>query len=336
MAHRVLLRSLLLPLLLLAGGAVLSAQDRWDGVLDRYETICDRCIELRAKIEAGEAVQDRAVTTLLQELNTLRKTLQDASGAMSDRQRARFRSILERYSAASGNAPASIPQTQAPAPRRRVELRRAAAPGSIPEESPVVRIPGTLPAVAAPLPSRRLSAPPAPTLTASAPKTPAAPPAAVPDKQRWSFDLLAHYGYGPASSYGLMTAATYGGHWGAWLSGRSNFTAAGGSYDCTSDGRVGNGRFWGNGQSRYGILRLAAGPLWRPLPWLGLYAGAGYAAEELDWQDAEGRWARVQDYSSAGICWDAGVLLYWRHLAFSAGCSLSPFATLTAGVGIHF
>ena len=85
-----------------------------------------------------------------------------------------------------------------------------------------------------------------------------------------------------------------------------------------------------------GIRRLAAGPLWRPLAWLGLYAGAGYAAEELDWQDAEGHWARVQDFSFGSVCWDAGVLLNWKHLAFSAGCSWCPFATVTAGVGVHF
>ena len=335
MLSRALLRSLFLPLLLLAGEALLAAQDRWDSVLDRYETICDRCIELRGKIEAGESVQDRAVTTLLQELNSLRKTLQDASGSMSDGQRARFRTILERYSASGGKTAAAAPQTQASAQRRRAAPPRPVTRESLPEPAPVIRVPGTLPPLTAPRTPRLQSAPAKASLKYSTPK-PVEHPAPVPDMQRWSFDLLAHYGYGSASSYGLMAAATCGSHWGAWLAGRSNFTATGSSYDCTSDGRTGTGRFWGNGQSRYGIRRLAAGPLWRPLAWLGLYAGAGYAAEELDWQDAEGHWARVQDFSFGSVCWDAGVLLNWKHLAFSAGCSWCPFATVTAGVGVHF
>ena len=108
------------------------------------------------------------------------------------------------------------------------------------------------------------------------------------------------------------------------------------SYDCTGDGRTAQGRFWGNGQSRYGIFSLSGGPLWTPLPWLGLYAGAGFTREELDWQDAEGDWARVRDYSFAGVCCDAGILLRWRRLAVSAGCSWLGYATLTAGIGIIF
>lgn len=342
MTRRIALESLLLPLLLLAGTVRLSAQDRWDGILDQYEEICDRCIDMRQRIAGGESVPDRSVTALLQELAALRKTLQEASGTMSKRQRTRFRAIQQRYADASGATSAPASPTEADRPKTPSTPSKHTPPATsrqiAAEPAPVVRERLRLPALSLPITA---SASP---LSSTEPDIRLADPASILPSydrdpnypQKWSADLLVLYAHGSASSYGLMAAVSYRQRWGFWLAGRSNFTAMGHSYDCRSDGTADDGRFWGNGQSRYGVFSVAGGPLWRPLPWLGIYAGAGYTKEELDWQDAKDRWARVTDYSTAGLCGDAGVLITWKHLSFAAGCSWRTYATLTLALGVHF
>jgi hypothetical protein len=347
MKRRIVLESLLLPLLLIAGTVRLCAQDRWDGILDRYATICDRCIELRQRISAGEAVPDKSVTALLQELGELRKTLQDASGAMSAAQRTRFRTIQQRYAAASGEK--AVPperQEQAAPVRTKAPAARKADPAPIPVPRDTVPLPpGSI------LPSEKASALPVedhyPWITNPATLFPLQESGFTmeglediiiedpPMPKRHFIDILALYGHGTASSFGLMAAGAYK-HWGVWIAWRSNFTPTGASYDITGDGRTASGKFWGNGQSRFGVWSVSGGPLWSPLPWLGFYAGAGYTREELDWQDAQGAWARVRDYSLSGVAAEAGALLRWRHLSFSLGCSWHDYSTLTAGVGVHF
>ena len=335
MTRRIALESLLLPFLLLIGTVRSAAQDRWDGILDQYESICDRCIAIRQRIALGASVPDSSVTALLQELASLRKTLQDASGVMTAAQRTRFQAIQKQYAAASGGVE-TAPVRQPRAERSQPKSPPAQAP---PQAAPVeeIRVPRTspdLPVISHPL---RAAASPLHRLKPGL-KRPE-PVSQLPEYEstaKWSADLLLQYGHGAASSYGLMAGVGYGPHWGVWAAGRSNFTATGHSYDCRSDGQTDGGRFWGNGQDRYGVVSISGGPLWRPLPWLGIYAGAGYSKEELDWQDAEGRWARVTDYSVSGLCWDAGLLLRWKRLSLAAGCSWNAFATLTIGAGVHF
>lgn len=339
MTRHVILESLLLPLLLIAGTVCVRAQERWDDILDRYATICDQCIELRQLISAGEAVPDKSVSSLLQELSTLRKTLQDASGAMTPAQRTRFQTIQQRYAAASGErSPIPSKQVQsAPVPKRAPVAREPEQTNvSVPRDT-VLLPTGTI------LPSGKAVTLQVPGLTDPATlhhfETMTDPGVIVipdPPLRKHSFiDVLALYGHGTASSFGMMAAGSIG-RWGAWVAGRSNFTPAGAAYDCSSNGQTASGKFWGNGQSRFGIWSVSGGPLWCPLPWLGVYAGAGYAREELDWQDAENQWARVRDYSYSGICWDAGVMLHWKHLAISAGCDWSRHFTVTIGLGVHF
>ena len=336
MTRRVALESLLLPFLLLVGTVHSMAQDRWDGILDQYESICDRCIAIRQRIALGVSVPDNSVATLLQELASLRRTLQDASGVMTGVQRARFQTIQKRYSAASGGA------ETAPARQTRPEKAKPKSPPaqSAQQTAPEEEIRSSrdnldLPVISHPL------APASSMLCVESAVELAAPLTQLPKEEsanrlKWSADLLLEYRKGVASSYGLMAAVGYGPHWGIWAAGRSNFTAVGYGYDCRSDGNTDGGRFWGNGQSRYGVFSISGGPLWHPLPWLGIYAGAGYSKEELDWQDAEGRWARVTDYSVSGLSGDIGLLLNWNRLSLAAGCSWNSFATLTLGIGVHF
>ena len=84
-------------LCLLAASNVAQAQNDWDSVLDRYEAITARCVELRAKVAAGESVPASSVTSLFGELGRLRTTLQQASGKMTKAQKERFEAIRALY-----------------------------------------------------------------------------------------------------------------------------------------------------------------------------------------------------------------------------------------------
>ena len=81
-----------------AGGFPMPAQTDWDKVLDRYEALCDQCIDLKLRAESGEKVSGAEFSRLVGNLNNLRKLLREDSGSMSPAQRARFSRIRDRYS----------------------------------------------------------------------------------------------------------------------------------------------------------------------------------------------------------------------------------------------
>lgn len=74
----------------------------WDAALDLYEQICNESIGLRSRIAAGEKVSSSAVTSLLGQLSSLRKTLGEAEGKMTPSQVARYNMIRGRYEDAFG------------------------------------------------------------------------------------------------------------------------------------------------------------------------------------------------------------------------------------------
>lgn len=71
--------------------------DNYDKALDKYAYICDRCVEMRAKVESGQSIQMESLGSLLAELSSLRKTLSNASGKMSAAQAERFEAIKAKY-----------------------------------------------------------------------------------------------------------------------------------------------------------------------------------------------------------------------------------------------
>lgn len=81
-----------------AGGFPRPAQTDWDKVLDRYEALCDQCIDLKLRAESGEKVSGAEFSRLIGNLNNLRKLLREDSGSMSPAQRSRFSRIRDRYS----------------------------------------------------------------------------------------------------------------------------------------------------------------------------------------------------------------------------------------------
>ncbi len=332
------------------------AREKWDTVLDRYETVCDQCLSLRSRIVSGEAVKDKEVASLLKEWDRLRQTLQDASGSMSEIQRARFMTIRNRYAAALGTpdpkaaVPAVTPETP---PGRHAPAATASSPGKAvaarqkpqtpsPEASsrPERTIPGRnpMPALA---PPRALSVPLSCTGRTQPDPFPcrASAPAKSSIPQRADIDVLAlaglsrsRFSFGASLFYTPPRSC-----WGCFVSGRSNFVRTGSAYACNSSGALdAGGMFWGNGKDRYGIGVLNAGVSFHPAKNLALYAGTGYGKEELDWQDTAGQWARVSDWSRAGLSVEAGVLLHFGPVCISAGYGHIASPAFVAGCGIHF
>ena len=267
---------------------------------------------------------------------------------MSPAQKQRFHAIRERYAAALGTVSEGRTGTYPDAPdtpfRERRGAKKAATPPAVSPAPMPARLRWEKPQLTQPawtypdgtgLPDR---IPPRPGPRALVPGRYPAPASPVPGNGRkWESDLLAQGAFGRAPAWGLMGITGPIGRIRLWGAFRTRFTPVGGSYGCDSSGAIdGGGVFWGNGNARYGIRSLTAGPALRIAPHVWIYAGGGYGREELDWQDVAGNWACVRDYSRRGIALDSGCLLQGKRLSISAGCTWIAAPALTVGAGFRF
>ena len=340
---------LLAAVCLLLDGVAAFGQTDWDAVLDRYERISRQCLELRGKVVAGEAVADRSLAGLLQELSQLKATLQGASGSMTQAQRKRFARIRDDYArAVGGDTPQKKPQAETVRPK-------TTQPETGKPESPAAA-----PSTPAPLLNKYLS------LTTIQPLTvrcelPGLSPKAIdlPERRRPSQELhrvtldhqadvrsARHHLHGfLLASASVPAPVTYGGmagltgtRLGGYVSGRSNFTSVGATYHCLSDGSIeGGGRFWGDGTTDITSWTVCGGPVVRLGDHLSVFAGAGLGARTRYWHDIGGNWAEVTDLSFRGLALEAGAIASWHHFALSAGINwLVPARQATAIISLGF
>lgn len=351
-----------------------SAQDNWDKVLDRYEQITERCLQLREKLEAGERVPGSSVSELLGELAKLRSQLKDASASMTPSQRSRFAAVRSRYDGSSPGEsasreeklqPKSVPgeasRKAAGARQARTETASKLQPKSAPGEASRKAAgagqaevdPGRTPLP--PIPDVKLpdGVPPQTVTRADVPagipvrqavnspgpagiqaRQAVGPPVASND--RWSVDAAVCVQLNAEPAAGLLVAVGRG-RLGGYVSARSNWSSADYSYRVTSGGDVvGGGLFWGSGSSRTAFISICAGPVWRPFTWLSLYAGAGYANDALLWQDIDGSWARVGDYGGQGLAGEGGAVFTLGRFDLLCGVWWQNRAALTLGAGWRF
>ncbi len=289
--------------LCLAMSAAAQSADSYDRALDKYESICDRCIDLRSRISAGETVDMSVLSTLLSELSSLRATLSGASGYMSEAQTERFKFIRERYSSGM-KAPRRRRLT--PLPRIHEALRpiltSSAWPGSLSGFRP-----------AGESQFRKLR------------------------RKSFEIDILADMGFSPTPAYGAMAVATVKGM-GVYARFRSNFRPSGSAYDCSSDGVTDYGYIWATGKTRTSRSSASAGLVIFPSRHLGFYAGAGVMSYTLCWEDIAGDWAKVTDSSYRNLAADGGIFLRFSHFTASLGVSsdFSGHSDLLLGVGVRF
>ena len=352
--------TLILVFCLFASSGVASAQNDWDSVLDRYESITAQCKALKDKVAAGVPVSQKSVTSLFGELGRLRNMLQQSSGKMTKAQSERFERIRRSY---DGSVPAGALQRPTGEPQRPVG-EPVEPPATT--DGPVLRLARVklepLPKVVHLLtlaPSTMLSPfdnalgprpvgepvePPVLRLLRQAqqPQGPERIEARGPGRKSW--DIIALATFGDAINYGLH-ASYVPGRWGGYFSLRTNLKSQFYAYDILSDGTTGGeGRFEAKGGQRLGEYSASAGVVRTVTPWMDLYAGAGYGSSTLCWNDIHGAWAKVRDYSAAGLLLDGGAVFHVGKFSLLGGVSYltarpeaGPFRPVfTVGAGFAF
>ena len=277
------------------------AQESLDSELERYERLCSMCLELRTRVEGGEAISRDEAKATLDIFVASNKRLKARESEMTFLQRQRFKDISDWF--ATGVRP--VRQENLP-------VLSFSLPGLCVKENvggEKLRY------------SQRVE------------------PECVPDKpvSRVDFILLAEIA-APDLSYGLRAGIT-GKAFGGYVSFRSNFTKGSPDYKCTSDGKLQNGgMIWPGGAEIKSYMTASAGLIANAADWMNIYAGAGYGYRSLFWQDIDGKWAEVADWSRKGLVAELGCIFSVNHLAFSLGASSIAFRTcsFTCGIGICF
>lgn len=285
------------------------SQNMWDAALDRYEQFCEQCIDLRQRSLAGEPVEVAEINGLLSQLSTLRATLQDAAGQMTDSQRSRFDKIRQRYAEAFGLEIKTDKATDQP-----MEIAEPARPVQDMQQDP------------SPILSEEIEeAVPEHEETV----------VSVPSRPAFHASVIA-YCAAPTVRPGLMVRFDIG-RSGLYIKG-SLWPVPQTSYFCKSDGTTDKGFIWTTGKEKTGAWNISGGATLRIANPLRIYAGGGYGTKTVLWEDAAGGWAGVSDISSAGFCANAGLLLDLGHFTIMAGASTLSFRTVgfEVGAGIIF
>ena len=293
--------------------------DRWDRALDSYQTICDRCILLREQSLRGDEIPADELRSLLEQVSSLRASLQRGSGSMSKAQKERFERIRSRYVEAFSKQEYTSDEPTLRIARPILDLPRVDWSPQIKADERSRTMVGERSRTtgpSAPLRNRREE---------------------LRDRSK-SAGLMAMGSWSPNTlSYGAMATLTWG-KAGIYIKWRSNFQNKIGEYSCLSDGTSDGKVIWTSGQESYPTWVLGAGGLFKIAGPVSLYAGSGYGAAQTLWEDASGKWATVEDYSAKGICADAGIIFCKNHFQASIGISTITFKkpAIELGLGIRF
>ena len=349
-----LLKSILAFAVLLMVSPLCSAQKQsnWDEALDRYELICERCLELRAGQASGEKVDRESMLSLLGQLSTLKRTLDDARGQMSSAQKARFEMIRRRF--AGQDYASSMPAVEATAPkeRRTAASRKAEASKPTPletvqEQENIRSLGDSIIEVHAPVVRAETGA--------DAHALSMQPDHFVTEAVRDETEKLRPFEYHerPTRFIGIqaglsghlsagLTAGSTGQRWGAYSSVRMSIPAGSesASYDCDSNGLIpGGGTIWSVGESRKIRFSVTGGILAKAGNRAVIYGGAGYGSYSYMVLDMDGRWARVSDISGKGFSIETGVIFeLWKDFGAGAGicCTLPGYAEGTVSLVFYF
>lgn len=303
MRHIALFLSLFLSLAIGTTAFAQAGEGSYDNALDEYESLLKDALNIKERAASGEQIPQYEIYGLTSRLNTIRKSLAEVGGSMSEIQKSRLAAIKRYYAAVeNGSSVSSTPWV------RPMEFRQTLSSTS---ES-VFPLPN-LESVAKPL-----SLHPFALLTCSGLD------AVVPGirlgvaRKRIGAYLAASFSPGrKASAYDCL---------------QNGSIPSGGSIYTTGETSI-----WHFSLSAGGLwLPFYFGG--RDFAAIGLYAGAGYGCRNLYWEDIESRWARVSDCSHQGLATEAGVILFRGRLAFSAGVRGTAFrhADAELGLGLRF
>ena len=308
---RRLVKHILCTLLMLVAFSAAGQDRRIDEQLGQYEDLCEQCMDIKSKAASGENVSRTQVESLIATFLALNKTLKSQENEMTAAQRHRFAQIGRWF--ATGELPDTIRPVSpvlAEPPCAPVAMLQSADCGIMPVSDTVF--------CAGRSDLRRVTD-------------------MHVEKSRGDIFVLASLA-APDMSYGIMTGYLHR-RIGGYLTFRSNFTTCNPSYSCASDGSMQNGsQIWPSGNEKRSNLMASGGVLAGATKWLTVYAGVGYGARKLAWEDIAGNWALVSDWSHSGMAAELGTVVSVRKLALSAGISTVAFRTaaFTCGLGVRF
>ncbi len=308
-------------------------QSNWDETLDRYEVICERCLELKRNREAGQSVPKESISSLKTQLIMLRNSLLQVQGQMSAAQKARFNMIRQRF----GDVPTIREPENPPVPKQ--ERTQGKERTSTAQAFPV---PEPERAELSPAPSVKALET---TLAAGTPKFSVSTVCELkksdfnipsPTKRGPEFLFGVQVGLCPLQSYGIMVGILPNPgndvRVGAYVKALSDFKFKNISpaYTCKSDGTVEDGKkIWTNGATESRRFSFCAGGMVRFGSYIGVYAGVGYGDTRYFLQDVNDVWAKVSDLSHSGLCVEAGVTGFLgKHFYVGAGISATSFRYL--------
>ncbi len=315
--------------------AAYGQDSKMDLALDHYETIIDRCILMRDRAQRGEKIEADELKSLLEQVSSLRTTLQNSSKGMTARQRERYERIRRRYTVAF--QPGKVVS------RSVVRLPKV---DWVPRVEEILRFAqdDRLDASCHPEGVQRpkdLRFAQIDRLDASCHPEGAQRPKDLrfaQDEAPWRIGVMAIGGWQPSTlTYGAMATVTHN-RLGFYIKGRSNFTKDIHESVCSSDGTSEGTIIWTTGREEHPAWNLGAGVIFKIAGPLGIYAGSGYGNRTTIWEEASGSWAKVEEYSFKGACADVGIVLGISNFSASVGISSITFRnpSLEIGVGLRF
>lgn len=358
----------ILAFILLCSDAIGSPirKKNWDRILDRYEMLCNECIDMKHRVDAGENISTKDLSKLLNNLGEIRNNLHNGGDSMTPEQIARFDSIKSRYSAVLGSHVNTTVSEDIAVNGKSAMSERNAINGEIaptPESASKRYIVMEEPPVSQPQYNQELKREPwnaIPQMAAlesgieypgthyeiSRNITPADSPmpALYGERQRSTcFSISALASVLPDPAFGIMAGISAAGgngkaRWGAYAKYMSNFKSAPYSYECDSNGNSTDGSVWLSGNSSTALRQLSLGVTRGIIPHLGAFAGIGYGSYATTWEDNQGQWILVKDSSAKGILLEAGLSCTLSPLYFTAGVSTTAFhyTNLFLGLGLQF
>lgn len=359
-----------------AGGFPMPAQTDWDKVLDRYEALCNQCIDLKLRAESGEKVSGAEFSRLIGNLNNLRKLLREDSGSMSPAQRSRFSRIRDRYSNVFGNGSRTKVRVNADEAsgsgsgevshgESRTGKQAGAGYGLAGSHGENTKYAGTRSDSGQGAVSQGVNGiigergaagstlyiPETLStsgLTAEAfsfgamniiQRDKGIDPNPKREPRRVAVGAAGMVAAAPEFLYGGMVSVVFRkSDWGAYAKYLSDYQSNSSSYNCTSDGKFSGGKMWLSGNTRTSSYMFSAGA--RKVIWkgLGAFAGVGYGSHSVYWEDVSGNWAKVTDSSVNGAIIEAGVSYTYKLLELFVGVSTISFGynSLECGIGLRF
>lgn len=274
------------------------AQDNIEARLNEYESLCQDCLEMKVRISAGKRVSKTEAESKIDNFVNLNNRLKACSVEMSPSQNTRFQAIGMWFTSGVRPKVLDFQKTISPVPLIQGRISK--------------KIYGEIPVHC---------------------EFPEEVEGTSHKQKTMTIHVLTSFAM-PDFSYGLMTGFQYG-RWGGYLSFRSNYVFNDAAYSCSSDGVVSDGSsFWPGGNIKNKNLSASAGILFSAVKWLSVYAGAGYGYRYLQWDDINGCWANVTDWSYSGLAAETGILFTWRKLTFSVGVSTISFRTAAFNCGL--